>query len=118
MKPRHLTALALVGQCCLIFGVFSLLLSMVGFFLALGYGNDSALATVFMYIAFWPDLTLDHFLSDRTQLNLLFDYPITTVFGIPLVGWACLGIPAGLWRARRLGKLSPLTFQPTPLKPE
>src|ERR1700674_4560570 len=100
MKPRHVVALALVGQSCLIFAVLSLLLSMVGLILAFAYGDDSVWATIIMWIAFWPNLVLSLFLPNLW--GLLFIVPITFVFGIPLAGWALLGIPMGLWRARRL----------------
>ena len=103
MKARHATALALVGQSCLIFGVASLLLSVVGLFLAFAYGNDSIWALVVMSIAFWPNLALRLFLSDLSSLRFLFFFPMTYIFGIPLMGWALLGIPMGLWRARHLG---------------
>jgi hypothetical protein len=96
----------LIGQSCLVFGVSSLLLSMVGLFLAFAYGNDSTWALVVMYIAFWPYLALQLFLPDRWLLGLLFFFPITSIFGIPLVGWILLGIPAGLWRARHLGQVT------------
>jgi hypothetical protein len=103
MKPRHAAALALVGQSCLIFGVASLLLSMVGLFLAFAYGNDSVWALVVIYVAFWPNLLLSLFLPNVWYA--LFFAPIGFIFGIPLVGWALLGIPAGLWRAKRLGSV-------------
>jgi hypothetical protein len=101
MKTRHAAALALVGQSCLIFGVASLLLSMVGLFLAFAYGNDSVWALVVISIAFWPNLAL--FLIWPNSASLLLLAPIGFIFGIPLVGWALLGIPMGLWRARYLG---------------
>lgn len=101
MKPRNAAALALVGQSCLIFGVASLLLSMVGLSLAFAYENDSIWALVVIYIAFWPNLALSLFLPNVGEA--LFIAPIGFIFGIPLVGWALLGIPAGLWRAKRLG---------------
>ena len=100
MKPRHGAALALVGQSCLIFGVLSLLLSMVGLFLAFAYGDDSIWATIIMWIAFWPNLVLSLFLPNIWRLLVVA--PISLIFGMPLVGWALLGIPMGLWRARRL----------------
>ena len=100
MKPRHAAALALVGQSCLIFAVLSLLLSMVGLFLAFAYGDDSVLATIIMWIAFWPNLILLLFLPNMWRLLVIA--PIGLIFGIPLAGWPLLGIPMGLWRARRL----------------
>ena len=100
MKPRHAAALALVGQSCLIFGVLSLLLSMVGLFLAFAYGDDSIWATIIMWIAFWPNLVLSLFLPNIWRLLVVA--PLSLIFGMPLVGWALLGIPMGLWRARRL----------------
>src|SRR5271156_4785088 len=106
LKPRHAAALALVGQSCLFFGVASLLLSMVGLFLAFAYGNDSVWALIVIYIAFWPNLVLGLFLSHLWSLRLLFFFPIAYIFGIPLIGWALLGIPAGLWRARHLDPLT------------
>ena len=103
MKPRHAATLARVGQSCLILGVLSLLLSMVGLFLAFAYGDDSVWATAVMFIAFWPNLALRFFLPDRWGLGLLLFFPITFFFGIPLVGWALLGVPLGLLIARWLG---------------
>ena len=100
MKPRHAAALALVGQSCLIFAVLSLLLSMVGLFLGFAYGDDSIWATIIMWVAFWPNLVLSLFLPSIWLFLVVA--PISLIFGIPLVGWALLGIPMGLWRARRL----------------
>jgi hypothetical protein len=100
MKPRHAAALALVGQSCLIFSVLSLLLSMVGLFVGFAYGDDSVWATIIMGIAFWPNLVLSLF--QPSIWLLLVVAPISLIFGIPLVGWALLGIPMGLWRAKHL----------------
>jgi hypothetical protein len=104
MNPRHTAALALVGQSCLILGVASLLLSMVGLFLVGEYGNDSMLASAIVYIVFWPHLLLSFFLPN--EWRGLFIAPIGFIFGFPLVGWGLLGIPMGLWRARRFGPVT------------
>ena len=72
------------GPVLLIFGVASLLLSMVGLSLAFAYGNDSIWALVVIYIAFWPNLALSLFLPNVGEA--LFIAPIGFIFWHS-IGW-------------------------------
>jgi hypothetical protein len=66
-----------------------------------GHPGVSRPIFIITVVAFWPSELLALVGFEAPMKAIGYQSSALFFFGIPALGWGCLGIPVGLWRARQ-----------------